>query len=90
MKIEKCEQETIILFNEEEETASVYSYNKDLKKKLDECCKMYPDRFQLNTQDKTGSKTYIVPKQYISVRIPRKTNNESLKNLRQNKVKNAS
>ena len=34
MKLSKYERETIILFNEEESYAEVYTYNQEVKKRL--------------------------------------------------------
>lgn len=67
------EQETIINFNEEEKTASVYTYNNALIKKLDEYCLDYPDMFNLEKENNYGahlSKTYKIPKKYVSFRKP--------------------
>lgn len=68
------EQETIINFNEDEKTASVYTYNKALIKKLDNFCLKYPDLYQLVKQEWYGkhlSKTYIIPKKYVTIRQPK-------------------
>lgn len=71
-QLTKYEQETIINFNEDEKTASVYTYNKALIRKLQEYCKRFPNLYKLEKEDKHwGSKTFIVPKQYISVRVPK-------------------
>lgn len=65
----RYEQETIILFNEEETTAEVYTHNRKLIRTLDKFCKEFPDNFKEIMKDE-NSKTYIVPKQNISVRKP--------------------
>ena len=43
MKLTKYEKETIILFNEAEDTASIYTYNAGLKKRLAAFSRKYPD-----------------------------------------------
>lgn len=78
----KYEQETIINFNEDEKTASVYTYNKQLKIKLDKLCKEYPQEFSLRTKDNTGSKTYIIPKRYVSIRGPRKLSEQQKNDMK--------
>jgi len=67
------EQETIINFNEEEKTASVYTYNNATIKKLDEYCLKYPELYQIEKERIYGShvsKTYTIPKKYVSFRKP--------------------
>lgn len=68
------EKETIINFNEDEKTASVYTYNKVMTKKLDECCLKYPELFKIEKENIYGrhlSKTYTIPKKYVSIRKPK-------------------
>ena len=45
-KLTKYEKETIILFNEGEGTASIYTFNAGLKKRLALFAKKYPDLCQ--------------------------------------------
>ena len=42
-KLTKYEKETIILFNEGEDTASIYTYNASLRKRLALFSKKHPD-----------------------------------------------
>ena len=42
-RLTKIEKETIILFNEEESTASIYTYNAGLRKRLATFSKKHPD-----------------------------------------------
>jgi len=65
MKLTRYEQETVILFNEEESQAQVYTYNKPLQKKLDKLCNR--EGAELKTSDSAGAKTYLVPKTWIKV-----------------------
>jgi hypothetical protein len=67
-KLTRYEKETIILFNDDEKTASVYTHNKALQRKLDSFCTMRPDLYRLTSENVTWqSKTYEVPKKYISL-----------------------
>lgn len=43
----KEEKETIILFDETDEPVSIYTFNKDLMKRLKEYAKEYPDEAQM-------------------------------------------
>lgn len=68
------EQETIINFNEEEKTASVYTYNKAIIKMLDKLCLAFPDMFKLTkieTYGKHISKSYVIPKKYVKIKKPK-------------------
>lgn len=68
-KYTKYEQETIILYNELEKTAEVYTYNPALRRKLEKGCALHPDTFKVKSESH-GAKTFTIPKKYISVRIP--------------------
>lgn len=65
MGLSKYEQETIILYNQSDALAEVYTYDPKLLKKLSLMAKKYPD--QISRKD---AHTYIVPKRCISVREP--------------------
>lgn len=79
----KYEQETIINYNEDEKTATVYTYNKSLKKKLDKLAIKYPDIFIVVAEDKTGAKTYRIPKKYITVSTPRSYTDKQKKEMKE-------
>lgn len=70
MKPTKLEQETIILFNEAEKEASIYTYNGKLKRRLEELSREFPEQVWLKNDDGAGAQTYIIPKNLVSVRRP--------------------
>jgi hypothetical protein len=70
MKLSKYEQETIICYNEEEATASVYTYNNQLIKKLKRLSEKYPDKVKSERPEHRGAVSYLVPKRCVSVREP--------------------
>lgn len=70
MKLSKYEQETIICYNEEEATASVYTHNNQLIKKLKRLAEKYPDKVKPERPEHRGAVSYLVPKRCISVREP--------------------
>jgi hypothetical protein len=70
MELSKYEQETIINYNEDEDTASVYTYDKKLRKKLESLALKYPDKFTLERAYPHGAATFIVPKRCVSIREP--------------------
>lgn len=67
IRLSNYERETIINFNEEEPTASVYTCSKALIKKMDTLCAKIPDLYRLKRQD-GFSKTYEFPKKYLTIR----------------------
>jgi len=67
------ERVTTFNFNEEDNEASIYTYNKALITKLDKYCQEFPKLYKLTNTDKYGkyiAKTYSVPKEMISVKFP--------------------
>lgn len=68
-KLTRYEQETIINFNEDEKTASIYTCKKSLMKKLQQYCIDYPEQFKLTKQD-DYSMWFQCPKKYVAIRKP--------------------
>lgn len=66
------ERETNINFNQEEATATVYTHNNSLKKKLALMAKENPTACTLEESNEFGGMTFRVPKTYIKVSAPRK------------------
>ena len=62
MKLSPAERETIILFSDADDTASVYTYDRRLIKKLDALCKKCPEEvYEEKKRSSAGAKSYIVP-----------------------------
>lgn len=73
MKLSPEERETIILYNEAADTASVYTYDPKLIGKLKRLHEKYPDKVYPEKTRQHGSDrcaSYIVPKRCVSVREP--------------------
>ena len=68
-KLTKYEKETIVLFNEAEDTASIYTYNAGLKKRLAAFSKKYPDLCHLEKSSDLGGVTYVMDKSRLSIRF---------------------
>lgn len=66
-KLTKAEQETVINFDNELDTASVYTHDSRLIKKLRELRKQYPEQFILEHREH-GSVTYTIPKHCVGIR----------------------
>lgn len=67
MKLSKYEKETIINWNEVESTASIYTFNADLKRRLAEFSRKYPILCRLERSTTEGSVTYVIEKSRLSV-----------------------
>ena len=67
MSISKIEQETVILFNEAEANASVYTYNGTLKRKLSGLCSTRPEEARQTKDDGRGGLPFEVPKRWVKV-----------------------
>lgn len=65
------EKETIILFNEGEDTANVLTYNGKLKSKLKKLFKDYPEEVTLE-RAQGQCVSYTIPKKWVSIAAPSK------------------
>ena len=70
MKLTPYERETIILYNEAEDTASVYTYDHRLIEKLKQLHAKHPDKIYPEKKMRHGAVSYIVPKRCVGVRSP--------------------
>ena len=61
-KLTKYEKETIVLFNEGEDTAHIQTYNAGLRNRLAAFSKKYPDLCRLD-------KSYVLDKSRLSIRL---------------------
>lgn len=68
-KLSKYEKETIINFNEGEDIASIYTFNADLKRRLAEFSRKYPQLCRLESSTVEGSVTYVMNKSRPSIRL---------------------
>ena len=68
-RLTKFEKEIIILFNEGERTASIYTYTASLKKRLAAFSKKYPDLCQLEKPEHLGDVSYLIDKSGLSIRL---------------------
>lgn len=83
MSLTLYEQETIILFNEAEKTASVYTHNRALIRKLEKLAEDRPDDCRLKRKDpENRAAEYIVPKKWIKINAPRQLSEEEKARLR--------
>ena len=67
----KYEQETIILFNEGEAAASIYTYNTSLQHTLVSLCESHPAQVRQTGNNGIGALTFEIPKKWVKVSPPR-------------------
>ena len=72
-KLSKYEKETIINWNEAENTASIYTFNADLKRRLAEFSRKYPLLCRLERSTTEGSVTYVIEKSGCLSALSRRT-----------------
>lgn len=83
MKLSRYEQETIVSYNAGEQTATIYTRDKAVMRKLDTLVANFPDTYKLVKQDEV-SKTYSFPKSFVSYRKPRAVSMEQREQARKN------
>ena len=69
MRLTKYEKETIILTSEGDHTYEIYTFNKVLQRKLIQFARKYPDQCYLKEERPEGSKTFVVEKKRVSIRL---------------------
>ena len=78
----KYEMETVVNYNAGEQTATVYTRDKSVMRKLDRLVEDYPDSYKLLRQTDID-KTYSTPKSYVTYRKPRMVSDEQREQARQ-------
>jgi hypothetical protein len=78
----KYEQETIINFNAGEQTATVYTRDKAVMRKLDTLVIEFPEVYKLINETEYD-RTYEMPKSHINYRKPRQMTDEQREKARQ-------
>ena len=80
-KLTKYEMETIVNYNAAEQTATVYTRDKAVMRKLDRLVEAYPESYRLVDQTDID-KTYSMPKSYVTYRKPRSVSTEQREQAR--------
>lgn len=71
MSTSRLEQETIINFNEAEPTATIYTHNGALTRKLEALADQRPEEAKRGRIFPDGGREYIVPKRWVKVNASR-------------------
>lgn len=64
------ERETIVLYNQKEAVASVYTHDPKLIEKLKRLAEQYPEQVYPERRERVGAVSYIVPKKCVCIRAP--------------------
>lgn len=68
-RFSKYERETIILWNQTDDPVSIYTFDKPLIRRLEAFREKYPELCKLDRADKEGSKSYLLEKTRLSLRL---------------------
>lgn len=72
MNLTAYEKESIINWNQGEQTASVYTHDKALMKQLNQLAAQRPEQVQIERTSHGGQAAdYIIPKTWVKIRPPR-------------------
>ena len=82
----KYEMETVVNYNAGEQTATVYTRDKSVMRRLDRLVADYPDSYRLLRQTDID-KTYSMPKSFVTYRKPRAVSNQQREQARQRMTK---
>ena len=80
-QLSRYEMETLISYNADEQTATVYTRDKVVMRKLDRLATDFPNTYKLIGQTDID-KTYSMPKSYVTYRKPRKISDEQKEQAR--------
>ncbi len=86
VNLTKYEMETVVNYNAGEQTATVYTRDKSVMRRLDRLVADYPDSYRLLRQTDID-KTYSMPKSFVTYRKPRAVSNEQREQARQRMTK---
>lgn len=68
-RLTKYEKETIILYNQTGDPASIYTHDASLKRRLEKFVRLYPECCRLESASGLGAVTYIIDKAKLVIRL---------------------
>lgn len=86
MTLTKYEKETIILFNEGDDTAHIQTYNAGLRKRLVAFSRKQPDLCRLEKSFDQGGVIYVLDKSRLSIRLQVPYSEERRRKAREHKA----
>lgn len=82
----KYEQETVIIYNQEDKTANIWTCDNALINKLNKLIEKDPAITEIKRNE--YSRTYKLPKRYINIKIPRQLSEEQRQKLAERAKRN--
>ena len=90
MRLTKYEKETMILFNESEDEASIYTHNAGLKTRLARFSRKYPQLCHLKERNKHGGRIYLIDKSRLSIHLQPPYSDDRIEAVKRNLPENRS
>lgn len=69
MKLTLQEQETILLYNNGDKEAEIYTYDPKLIRKIEQAAKRRPDLYRITRRDSDGAVTCVFPKKWLTLQL---------------------
>lgn len=76
MKLTLQEQETIILYTNENTEAEIYTCDPKLKRRIAQAVEHHPDLYRIKCQDSNGAVTCVFPKKWLTIWLRGPLSNE--------------
>ena len=80
MKLSRYERETIILYNEADSNASIYTHNEILQRQLKKLHEKYPELVYPGEKNGSGGLSYTLPKKWVRI-VPPQVRSEAQKRV---------
>ena len=80
MKLSRYERETIILYNEADSNASIYTHNEKLQMQLKKLHEKYPELVYPGEKNGSGGLSYTLPKKWVRI-VPPQVRSEAQKRV---------
>ena len=87
MRLTKSEKETIILFNQSDGEASIYTYKAGLKTRLKKFSRQYPQLCHLKEKNNYGGEEYLIDKSRLSIHFQSPYSEERIEAVTRNLTK---
>lgn len=85
MRLSRYEMETIINYNQEEDTAHIYTYDPVLIRRMDKIVQTLKlsqnPSIVIESNERNGGRGYTIPKKWVSVKMPRLYSEEKRQEL---------
>lgn len=71
MTLSSCEKETVIVFNESDNDAEIFTHNGRMLRELEKLATERPEDVQHIKDNDTGGSTYRLPKKWVKIKASR-------------------